>query len=289
MPCLAKFYSRLIKMSSNFLPLDANAHRLHGWKRSDSYLFALADAVSPLLIAELSHAIGHYPVAFKARPDGGFQLIALLGMHEGENVFVDANGRWHSAYVPNHFRQYPFRLVRVQADDKQLTMLGFDLGSGLYREAPAAEREEQRFFDDEGQLHPWTQQLSHFLVESAKSVRITQQAVDALAAAKVLVPMALPKSESEDERPTLSGLYGISADALKALPGNVLEILRDVQALDLAYAQMFSMLRLKDLGHLAKLRAQQKAKRKLTAGLDSILGNAKQEEILDLEWLKGFK
>lgn len=274
-------------MSSNFLPLDANAHRLHGWRRSDNYLFAQADAFSPLLIAELAHAIGHYPVAFKARPDGGFQLVALLGMHEGENVFVDANGRWRSVYVPNHFRQYPFRLVRVQADDKQLTMLGFDLGSGLYREVPIAERDEQRFFDDAGQLHPWTQQLSHFLVESAKNVRITQQAVDALAAAKVLVPMEQPKSE--DERPTLSGLYGISADALKALPGSVLEILRDAQALDLAYAQMFSMLRFNDLVNLVKLRAQQKTKQKLTVGLDSLLGASKQEDMIDLEWLKGFK
>lgn len=276
-------------MSSNFLPLDANAHRLHGWRRSDNYLFAQVNAFSPLLIAELAHAIGHYPVAFKARSDGGFQLVALLGMHEGENVFVEANGRWRSAYVPNHFRQYPFRLVRVQADDKQLTMLGFDLGSGLYREVPIAERDEQRFFDDEGQLHPWTQQLIHFLVESAKNVRITQQAVDALAAAKVLVPMALPKSESEDERPTLSGLYCISADALKVLPGTVLEILRDVQALELAYAQMFSMLRLKELSHLVKSRAGRQAKQKLAVGLDSLLGSSKQEDMIDLEWLKGFK
>jgi len=82
----------------------------------------------------------------------------------------------------------------------------------------------------------------------------------------------------------------------------VLEILRDTQALDLAYAQMFSMQRLTELRNLDRQRAQQKANTPLPTGLgarngnvplpgglDGLLGASTQKDSIDLEWLKNYK
>jgi len=289
-------------MQPNYQPIDANSHRQHGRKQSSGYAFAQGDAFAPLLMAELSHAIVHYPLVFRPIESGRFQLVALLGLHAGENLFVDAKGQWRSAYIPSHFRAYPFRLLQVQADDKQLIMLGFDHNSGLYRESPDLLQQEERFFDDQGQPQPWMQQVSNFLVESAKNQRITQIAVEALAAAKVLVPWELPKADAKDGGPLQDGLYCVSNAAMKTLPGSVLEILRDTQALDLAYAQLFSMQRLAALRNLERQRDQQKTNAPLPTGLgvrngnvplpgglDGLLGASTQTDSIDLEWLKNYK
>ncbi|WP_031430966.1 SapC family protein [Methylomicrobium agile] len=292
-------------MNPNYQPLDAVPHRQHGRKKAQGYVFARNDAFAPLLIAELSHAIAHYPLAFRPIDSGPFQghfqLVVLLGMCAGENLFVDAHGQWRAPYIPGHFRAYPFRLLQVRSsEDKQLIMLGFDHASGLYREAPDPLQQEERFFDDQGQPQPWLQEVSNFLVESAKNQRLTQQAVEALAAAKVLVPWELPKAGLDDERPLLSDLCCIDAAAMKTLPGSVLEILRDTQALDLAYAQLFSMQRLVSLQALYRQREQQKAKahaegrreRQLPIGdlgLGALFGTSAPSDSMDLEWLKNYK
>jgi hypothetical protein len=287
-------------MKPNYQPLDAIPHQQHGRKKAQGYAFARSDAFAPLLIAELSHAIAYYPLAFRPMESGHFQLVVLLGMQAGENLFVEANGQWRAPYIPSHFRAYPFRLLQVQAEDKQLIMLGFDHSSGLYREAPDPLQQEERFFDDQGQPQPWLQEVSTFLVESAKNQRLTQQAVEALVAAKVLAPWELPKVDAKDESPLLGDLYGVNAAAMKALPGSVLEILRDTQALDLAYAQLLSMQRLAMLQGLHRQREQQKARahaegrrdRQLPVGdlgLGAILGTSAPSDSMDLEWLKNYK
>jgi hypothetical protein len=292
-------------MKPNYQPLDAIPHRQHGRKKVPGYAFAQGDAFAPLLIAELSHASAHYPLAFRTIASGPFQghfqLIVLLGMRAGENLFVDANGRWRAPYIPGHFRAYPFRLLQVRtAEGKEVVMLGFDHGSGLYRETPDPLQQEERFFDDQGQPQPWLQEVSNFLVESVKNQHLTQQAVEALAAAKVLVPWELSKADAKDEGPWQEGLYCVSPAAMKALPGNVLELLRDAQALDLAYAQLLSMQRLTPLRDLHRQREQQKAKAHAEGrrdrqppigdlGLGSILGTSAPSDSMDLEWLKNYK
>lgn len=273
-------------MTEQYSYLDSVVHRQHGWKRRKGFRCAQKADFAPLLLAELAYALPIYPLAFTQHPDGKFQLVAVLSIEPGENLFVDAKGQWQAVYIPNHFRAYPFTILQVKTDTKKLYMVGFDQGSGLYRESPNLQQQEERFYDDAGQLTPWMQQLANFLGESAKNRMLTDTAVSALAAAKLFEPWEAPAGNADSASPPQTALYRINPTALKHMPGNVLEILRNTQALDIAYAQLFSM---QNYGMLRQRHALRQPKppipASLPASLDSLFGEG-QRETLSFDWLK---
>lgn len=234
------------------IPLSPTQHLTHGWKRHDHYRFAAEDAWAPLLIAELPAALAAYPLAFTARPGGGYRLVALQGLHHGENLMLTPDGRWAVGYIPSHYRGYPFSLREVVEGEQRRGMLCFDHGSGLYRDAPDAAQGEERFFDDQGEPTELVAQLMRFLNQTQINRELTDRAVDALEQAGVLTDWALPVDNPDPERPLLKGLKQIDQQALNALDGAALEGLQKVNALAVAYAQVFSGSR---LGVLNKLYA----------------------------------
>jgi hypothetical protein len=74
------------------------------------YGFARTVNLAPLAFSEFVPAARHYPIFFVQNPAGGFQPVALLGLRQGENQFVDDAGRWTKSYVPAFVRRYPFIL-----------------------------------------------------------------------------------------------------------------------------------------------------------------------------------
>ena len=58
----------------------------------------------------------HYPVFFIKNPDDGeFQAVAMFGVEEGENLFLDENG-WNASYIPLNIMRQPF-LIGFQDQD----------------------------------------------------------------------------------------------------------------------------------------------------------------------------
>ncbi len=241
-------------MTHPFLLLDAKQHRQHGWKRSTDFRFSQAHAWAPLLVAEISRALAVFPMAFVRPSAGEYQLVALLGMHKGHNLFVDSAGKWIGDYIPSHYRAYPFSMIETLQGDKRVYGLGFYQRSGLYRESPNPEQGEERFFDDEGKLQPFMEKLLTFLKATTVSHRQTQTAVGALAQAGLLIPWHLPAEEPQADQPPLQGLYRIDEKALTALKGPALETLHRAGALAIAYGQLFSVSRINLLRTLLKLK-----------------------------------
>jgi hypothetical protein len=263
-------------MASQLQTLSPSQHRGHGWKRFDNYRFAGGDSVAPLAIAEVSAALPFYPLAFTRRPGGGYWLVALQGLHAGENLYLGGNGRWQAGYIPSIYRCYPFALVKV--DDKDKMALCFERASGLYREAPNPALGEERFFSDEGQPQPRLQQVLEFLGKTAANRERTFGAVDALEAAGLLEPWQLPVENPNPQIPLLTGLYRLNETALNALDGQKLALLRSSGALAIAYAQLFSMARVGVLRRLYDLRAPQKEQAPLVS-LDALFGEGNDELI----------
>jgi len=246
-------------MFSNLKALDSKLHRAHGWKRQDDYRFAAQHSLVPLVIGELSAVLSSYPIAFTRLSSGGFQLVAVQGLHEGENLYLDAEGKSRSGYVPSHYRGYPFALRDALIQGEHRAVLCFDFASGLYREAPDSSRGEERFFDDSGQVQPFLQQAIDFFLKVGESRKLTFEAVGALSAANLLVPWQLALENPDPQRPLQGGLYRVDEAAIGRVDGSILEVLRDAHALAVAYAQIFSQPRLGMLRKLYDLRAPQPA------------------------------
>jgi hypothetical protein len=67
---------------------------------------------------EFLEAAKFYPVVFTKTKEEEIIPVALLGLRNNENLFVDADGKWkEGAYVPAFFRRYPFILASNVGQD----------------------------------------------------------------------------------------------------------------------------------------------------------------------------
>jgi len=229
------------------------SHERYGrkkWQRFKSYAFAAADALVPIVGAELARTAVSMPLAFSEQ-SGHYTLVALLSPVPGHNLCVGPDGRWLGGpYIPAWLRLYPFRMLPQQDTDELVLCL--DEESGLVVERDAAGEE---FFDREGKLSPALKAVSEALTVMERSRILTNLAVAALAQAGVIRPWQINLRTDQGEK-TISGLQHIDEAALHALPNDVFTKLRTPLALPIAYAQMFSEVRLAIFEHLARLHDQ---------------------------------
>lgn len=113
-PALPLFYKDLV-------PLNSQQHST--WKtRSTDKATWLVDVNSvPLTVEEFPQAQRNFPIIFTTG-DNPIPL-ALMGMNEGVNVFVEADGTLNTpVYIPAYARRYPFMLARLRPDTEELSL-----------------------------------------------------------------------------------------------------------------------------------------------------------------------
>jgi hypothetical protein len=78
--------------------------------RGAGYGFAAKAAAIPLGLGEFAVLARHYPIVFASGPVPS--PVALVGLNELGNLFVDGSGAWRAeAVVPGYARAWPFVLV----------------------------------------------------------------------------------------------------------------------------------------------------------------------------------
>ena len=93
------------------VPLNKNAHS--GKKiRQAAHIFAFAGKTNSVVLAgvEFSEAAKEYPIVF-AQSDETVVPVAMLGLRNEENLYVDEKGDWDAGYIPAFVRRYPFVLA----------------------------------------------------------------------------------------------------------------------------------------------------------------------------------
>ena len=94
-------------------PLNATQHGSMKVRQVDkSPAFAVAHAI-PVTVDEFGLVQRVYPIVFSIGENP--IPIALMGLNEGVNVFLDADGHAldQSLYIPAYIRPYPFLLARL--------------------------------------------------------------------------------------------------------------------------------------------------------------------------------
>ena len=93
--------------------LDRDRHRLRRVQAAAGFGFARKAHSLVLAGAEFGEAGKEYPIVFTRTPAGKVVSVALLGLREGDNLFVDGQGAWDGRYVPAFVRRYPFVLAEL--------------------------------------------------------------------------------------------------------------------------------------------------------------------------------
>lgn len=94
----------------------------------------------PVVAGEIQTAQKHYPIVFSEFEEP--VLIAIVGITEDVNLFVDDSGNWdQGSYIPSYLRCHPFAFARRDDDEFAIVI---DRSSKMISETP-----EIPFFDEE--------------------------------------------------------------------------------------------------------------------------------------------
>lgn len=200
---------------------------------------ALGDAVMRALTfpAEFRDVQAHYPIVFARDGEGRFVPLALFGLQEGENLFLD-DTRWDATYVPLSVRRQPF-LVGVSGEER---LLHVDLAH------PRVQLDGgEALFHDHGVATEYLERVKSVLLALHDGVIATPAFVDALLQHELLESFVLDVTLDDGSQNRLAGFHTIDEARLQALPGDVLAHLARGGHLLPIYMVLASMSRFRDL------------------------------------------
>jgi hypothetical protein len=191
----------------------------------------------PILANEVAHCALEYPIVFIQGQDG-YIPIALLGLRDNENLYVNIKGEWDARYVPAFVRRYPFVPGRddegklVVCIDEKAACLDVKEGLPLFDNGEPTEQLENaiKFLDEYHQISLATEALTRRINE-----------LNLLKSADPVVEL------NSGEQFRMNGPFVVDEEKLKALDADVVHELFTTGALAFIHAHLVS------LGNFAEL------------------------------------
>ena len=232
-PSLPLFYNRLVM-------LDRQAHARLRFRAPEEYFFAAGANLVPLLGAEFAPVAREYPIVFMSEDQGkNFFPVALTGMPQGRNLFVDEKGLWSARYVPAYVRRYPFVFAETAADQFAVCI---DPSSNCLDETQGTP-----LFESNGEPSAAMQDTVKRLGDYQRAMLLTRAFMEKLAAANVLMD-ANAKADLPDGRSMVwRGFWTVDETRFRDLPEDSLKEWFRSGELGLIYAHLISLGNLTDL------------------------------------------
>ncbi len=233
-PNLPIFYKDLV-------PLNSRDHG--GWKSksSDVAPWLIDQHAIPLTVEEFPQAQRHFPIIFSSGDNP--VPLALMGLNEGVNVFVTADGAvTPGTYVPAYARRYPFLLARLTPEATELSLC-FDPSSGLIGEFD----EGGALFED-GQPSENCKGMLGFCEQFEEAGLRTGNFCAELKKHDLLMEGEVGIQREGNDQPFIyRGFQMINQDKLRELRGDVLRGWNQSGMLPLIFAHLFSLELMRDV------------------------------------------
>ena len=196
----------------------------------------------PVTVDEFGLAQRHYPIVFSV---GDTPVpIALMGLNEGVNVFLDAEGRLLEPNVslPAYIRRYPFLLARLNPQSDDLSLC-YDATSGAVGDF---EDGEPLFEGD--QPSAATKAILEFCEQFETAGQRTAAFVEDLKKSELLMDGEVAIQPEGYEQPFVyRGFQMIDEEKLRNLRGDELRKMNQNGMLPLIYAHLFSLAQMRDV------------------------------------------
>jgi hypothetical protein len=225
----------------DLVPLNRNEHGGYRSRQTDRAPWLVGNHAVPLTVEEFPAAQRHFPIIFSQSDDA--VPLALFGLNEGVNVFVDAEGAIDSPiYIPAYARRYPFLLARLQPDAQELSLC-FDPTSDLV----GAFDEGQPLFEGEGPSEACKGMLQ-FCEQFEVAGQKTAAFVAELKKHNLLIDGELSVQPEGAAQPFVyRGFRMIDEAKLRDVRGDVLRQWSQNGLLPLIYAHLFSLELVRDI------------------------------------------
>ncbi|MGN6236843.1 SapC family protein [Dyella sp.] len=219
------------------VPLNRSAHKDLRLKPVPSLKFAANVHSVPLTGVEFPAAARDVPILFAGADMKDAGPMALLGLRQNENLFVDADGHWTpNTYVPAFIRRYPFILAEKpegqEGDD--FTVFLDEAYEGFNTE------QGERLFKEDGADTEMLTNAVNFLGEFQQHVARTHWFMDQLRKYDLLEPRNI-RLEKDGKTINLNGLFVVSEEKLRQLDEKVAHEFLKEGVLGWIYAHLLSL------------------------------------------------
>jgi hypothetical protein len=206
----------------------------------------------PVTVDEFTLVQRHYPIVFSVGENP--IPIALFGLNEGVNVFLDQDGRAidPGIYIPAYVRRYPFLLARLRPDSDELSLC-FDPTANAVGEFD----EGEALFDGD-QASDATKAILQFCEQFEAAGQRTAAFMEDLIKADLLMDGEVAIQPEGFQQPFVyRGFRMVDEEKLRNLRGDELRKMNQNGMLPLMYAHLFSLSEMRSI--FAKQLAQGKA------------------------------
>ena len=223
-------------------PLNVGQHgQMHVRSTVDMGQIGTTHAI-PLTTDEFTLVQRHYPIVFSI---GDAPVpMALMGLNEGVNVFLDADGRPHdpAVYIPAYIRRYPFLLARLRPDSDELSLC-YDPAS----DAIGDFSEGERLFDGDAPSEA-TKAILQFCEQFEQAGQRTAAFMEDLKKMDILMDGEVAIQPEGYEQPFVyRGFRMVDEEKLRELRGDELRKMNQNGMLPLIYAHLFSLSQMRDV------------------------------------------
>jgi hypothetical protein len=196
----------------------------------------------PLTVDEFALVQRHFPIVFSV---GGQPVpIALMGLNEGINVFLDDNGRATDSnlYIPAYLRRYPFLLAKLRPESDELSLC-YDPTSGAVGDFA----EGEALFDGD-QPSDATKAILEFCEQFEAAGLRTTAFIEDLVKSDLLMDGEVAIQPEGFEQPFVyRGFRMVDEEKVRNLRGDELRKMNQNGMLPLIYAHLFSLSQMRDV------------------------------------------
>jgi len=227
--------NQLPLLFNDLTPLSSVEHASWKARASDALpAFAQQHAI-PLTIDEFAVAQRHYPIIFSAGDNP--VPLALMGLNEGINTFVDADGKLlDQVYVPAYVRRYPFLLARLREDSDELSLC-FDPSANTIG---PFEEGDPLFVD--GQPSEGVKAILGFCEQFEQAGQRTTAFMQELIKSELLMDGEVSIQVADNDQPFVyRGFQMVNEEKLRDLRGDSLRKMMQSGLLPLVHAHLFSL------------------------------------------------
>ncbi|MBF0604583.1 MAG: SapC family protein [Nitrospirae bacterium] len=224
------------------VPLNKDIHRNLCIKTADN-LYGFCRFTNSVLLAgiEFIHAAKEYNIVF-TKVGELIMPVALLGLRNDENLYVNDENRWDAHYIPAFIRRYPFILAETGQGNDQKTVCIDETFVGLNGQ------EGRRLFNDGGEPTDFLNNVIKFMQDYQEQYRRTETFINRIKDFDLFTEINAQAQLPNGEKLSMGGLLGIDEDKLLQLEKNkALELFRSGE-LSWVYAHLLSMTNMPKLG-----------------------------------------
>lgn len=180
-----------------------------------------------------------YPIVFgKNSENGVYTPLALLGLQENENLFIE-DGQWNARYIPLCAECKPFYIGQQTQRDlqaQQSWVIHVDLDSPRISEESGF-----NLFKEQGGSSDFLIRMSKILGSVYEGISEVKPFIDLLVKLDLLEPFSAEVTLRDGQKHLLQGFYTINEEKLRDLPMEALKMLHDSGFLFDIYMQIASL------------------------------------------------